>query len=107
MRLMQENGIPAFRRLLIVHIRNGYGVKSFIEKCNRAASVKSVGYGAMQRGLMQRSKMNDGEYDPIAHEALLKTILLNKLGCGRLAHAFSCYFTTATYHMQLLGRIPA
>lgn len=89
--LIQNDDIPALRRLLVVHLRNGYGLKSFIEKCTRAAEYKIVGHCHYQRKFIQRGTFTKkgSSYDPEAYKALLMTVLMNKLGCNRLTNTYS------------------
>eukprot|EP00956_Cyclotella_meneghiniana_P013148 scaffold18824_cov77-Cyclotella_meneghiniana.AAC.16 len=73
---IQQEDVPDLRRLMIVHTRNGGGVKSFIDKLARAAAFGLVGHGTMRRELIQRgSKADYADFNTEASKTLLMTLL--------------------------------
>lgn len=111
---ISNNDIPNIKRLFTVHIRNGGGVASFIEKLSNAASYKVVGHGTHARTLVQRGRtQSDGKpFDREAYKILLMTILMWKMGNRNLVQTFKFGYgglssRQARRHMNEYGTVPS
>ena len=89
LRAIENDNVPALRRLLVTHRRNGGGLRSFVEKMKRACDIKRVGDNSFARNYIQRGYVKDGQLDPETFRSLKLTLLMIKLGCHRLNHTHS------------------
>ena len=111
---ISNDDIPNIKRLFTVHIRNGGGVASFIEKLSDAASYKLVGHGTYARSLVQRGRtQSDGKpFDRETYKILLMTILMWKMGNRNLSQTFKFGYgglslRQARRHMNEYGTVPS
>ena len=86
LQVIEREDTPNLSALLTVHLRNGGGIQSFINKCMTAAETKMVGDNTHRRGHVQQGrKQKDGTIDPERMKILKMTLLMIKLGCNRLS----------------------